>query len=89
MEFSAICTQESYISDDDDLTLLEIEGYKLIRQGRSCSKNGGLIIYLHEKFDFEHKLKLNKYKTWEGQFIQIKKGEVLDRPIIIGKYIAL
>ncbi len=43
----------------------------------------GLIIYLHEKFDYDYKLKLNKYVSCEGQIIQIKKGENLNKPLNI------
>ncbi len=42
-EFSAICTQESCISDNDDLGQIELKGYKLISQGKSqCSNKGGI-----------------------------------------------
>ncbi len=27
---------------------------------------------------------LTKYKTWEGQFIEVKKGQYLTNPIVIG-----
>ncbi len=33
-----------------------------------------LIIYLLDKFEHISMLKLNKYNTWEGQGIQVKKG---------------
>ncbi len=49
--------------DSDDLTQTELKGYTLIPQGRSSSTKGGLIIYLHETFDYDYKLKLNKYKS--------------------------
>ncbi len=43
-EFSAICTQESCISDTDDLRRIELKGCKLIPQGKSqCSSKGGLV----------------------------------------------
>ncbi len=59
-EFSDICTQESFISDTYDINQIDLEGYILIPQGKSCSKNCGLVIYLHEQFKHEYKLKLNK-----------------------------
>ncbi len=37
LEFSAICTQESCISDNDDLKQVELKSYKLIPQGKSSS----------------------------------------------------
>ncbi len=61
-----------------------MEGYNCILQGKSCSSKGGLIIYLHEQFEHVHRLKLNKYATWEGQVIEVKKGDILAKPIYIG-----
>ncbi len=43
-----------------------------------------LIIYLQDKFEYTYKNKLSNYDTWEGQIIQVKKGELLNKPIIIG-----
>ncbi len=83
-EFGAICLQECTFCDD--LTQTEIKGYTLIPHGRSSSTKGGLIIYLHEKFDYDYKLKLNKYKSWEGQVIQIKKRENLTKPLNIANF---
>ncbi len=40
-----------------------------------------LIIYLNNKFNYINKMALTKYKTWEGQFIEVKKGEYLTKPI--------
>ncbi len=51
-------------------------------QGKSCSVKRGLIIYLHDEFKYDYKSKLNKYKTWEGQVIQLKKGENFNKPIV-------
>ncbi len=45
---------------------------------------GGLIIYLNNKFNYINKMTLTKYKTWEGQFIEVKKGEYITKPIVIG-----
>ncbi len=44
LEFSAICTQECCISDNDDLQQIELKGYKLISHSKSqCSSKGGYI----------------------------------------------
>ncbi len=55
----------------------------MIPQGRSTSNKGVIIIYLHEQFDYDYKLKLNKYTSWEGQIIQVKKGENINKPLNI------
>ncbi len=81
--FSAICTQESTISEGDDLSQLQLKGYNLVPQGKSCTAKGGLIIYSHEQFKYDYKSKLNKCRTWEGQVIQLKNRGNLNKPINI------
>ncbi len=75
--FSAICIQESWLSEDNDTSQIQLEGYNCILQGSSCSSKRGLIIYLHEKVEDVHRLNLNKYATWEGQVIEVKKAHIL------------
>ena len=60
-----------------------MNGYTLISQPRHCTSRGGLIIFLLDKFNYTCKLRL-KYDTWEGQFINVKKGDHLSKPITIG-----
>ncbi len=84
--FSAICIQEAWLKKGSDVSQLQIDGYKLISQGYSSitTDKGGLLIYLHEKFSHSPKFKLDNYHNWEGQIIQVKKGEHLAKPVIIG-----
>ncbi len=35
--FSAICIQESWLSEGDDTSQIQLEGYKYISQGKICS----------------------------------------------------
>ncbi len=70
-QFSAICIQESWLSEGDDTSQIQLEGYKWISQGKSCSSKGGLIIYLQDKFDYTYKSRLTNYNAWEGQIIRI------------------
>ncbi len=51
-EFSAIYNQESLLTDECDTSQLQLHGYQMIPQGRSCSTKGGLIIYLHELYEY-------------------------------------
>ncbi len=83
-EFSAICVQESWLAENDDTSQIQLEGYQCIPQGKSCSSKAGLIIYLSNKFEYTSNLVLTKYKTWEGQVIQVRKGKHLSKPINIG-----
>ncbi len=40
--FSAICIQESWLSENGDTSQIQLDGYKCIPQGKSCSAKGGL-----------------------------------------------
>ena len=51
-QFSAICIQETWHRNGDDLNFLTIPGYHMIEQERKCSAHGGLFIYLNEKFSY-------------------------------------
>ena len=58
-KFSIICLQETWLSDDVDLSIFKIAGYDCISQGKSCSKKGGLLIYIDNKFDSELVIKVS------------------------------
>ncbi len=64
--FSVICIQESWLSEGTDTSLIQLERYKCIPQGKCCSSKGGLINYLHENVNYKLKLELTKYTTWDG-----------------------
>ena len=49
-KFSAIYLQESWLSNDDDISPFKLDGYTCISQGKTSSNKGGLIIYLNETF---------------------------------------
>jgi len=44
-EFSAICIQESWLSNTDDTDQFNLDNYSLITQGYTCSSKGGLYIF--------------------------------------------
>ena len=81
--FSALCLQETWLAENANLSQYELGNYEMIPQGKHCSSAGGLMIYLHKNFQHFRKQAL-KYNTWEGQFIQVKKGDNLSKPIILG-----
>ena len=69
--FSAICIQESWLKQGQDISLFQIPGYNLINQPKVCSEHGGLIIYL--KREYTHNVR-DLYKSsdiWEGLFIDV------------------
>ena len=82
-KFSIICLQESCISENDDLSLIQLNGYVCTPQGKSCSTKGGLIICVEQSFDYELTMSINSAKNWEAQIIQVTGGG-LSQSIIIG-----
>ena len=48
-EFSAICLQETWLTDNSDISRFMINRYSLISQGKICTAHGGLVIYLCKK----------------------------------------
>ena len=47
---SAICLQECWLSDADNVSMYNLENYELIFLPKSCCAHGGLIIYVHNQF---------------------------------------
>ena len=83
-QFSAICLQETWLDNDTDLSLFQIENYTLIAQGRHCCQHGGLIIYLLNKFRY-NKINLNvKSDIWEGLFFTIMNSNKCGKSILLG-----
>ena len=81
--FGAICLQETWTSSDSDLSLLQLPGYQLMHQGNTCTKHGGLIIYLNENYHHNIPNLYNDPNIWEGLFIDINGGN-LCRTFTIG-----
>ncbi len=84
LEFSAICLQESWFSGNEDISQIKLECYSCIAHDKSCTSKGELIIYLNNRYKYVNKMKLTKYRTWEGQIIKVNKGDNLSKPVIIG-----
>ena len=82
-ELSAICIQESWLSENDDYALVQLDNYTCIVRGKKCSNKGGLKIYLHNKFNHTVLSTTFTSADFEGQFIQVKGGG-LKKPITIG-----
>ncbi len=70
LEFSAICFQESWLSENEDISQIKLDSYSSIAQGKSCTSKGGLIIYLNNKYKYVDKMKLQKYRTYTQRRVQ-------------------
>ena len=81
--FGAICLQETWLRNDADISLFNIPGYRLIHQGSKCTKHGGLIIYLNERYSYKLRNLYTGSDIWEGLFVDVT-GYNLRRPLTIG-----
>ena len=81
--FSAICIQETWQSDSDDMSIYELDGYNLISQGHICSSHGGLAIYLRDSFDYKTLPIYKNSEIWEGHFIEISSN-LAQTKIVLG-----
>ena len=81
-KFSVICLQESGISEKYDSSLIQLNGYNCVSQSKSCSDKGGLVMYINQVFDYKINMKINMYKLWEGQIIEVS-GDGLTQTITI------
>ena len=87
-KIDAICLQETWLSEDSDLSLYQLPGYKLISVGKSCSAHSGIAIYLRDLYEFKV-LDIGIFSEfWDAQFIEIS---VMDKhftkkKLIIGNF---
>ena len=84
VEFSAICLQETWLSDDSDTSLLQIDGYQLLSQGKTCTSHGGLAIFLNNNFNFIHSRSYVKSTIWKPQFTEILIDRKGKRKLVLG-----
>ena len=84
VEFNAICLQETWLSNNSDNSLLHLEGFHMIPNGKRISSHGGLVIYLKNTFKFNIiDLQVNS-NIWEGQFIEIIFPSQFENNLILG-----
>ena len=70
--FQAICLQETWLSDQSDLSLFQIDDYRCFSRGKRCSPHGGLITYIKSQrnaSDFDSE---NDSTLWEGLYVLVK-----------------
>ena len=70
-EFDVICLQETWLTHHHNLSLLQLEGYKLVTGLPSCSLHGGVGLYIKANFEYKILNFVNSSAVWDGQFIEI------------------
>ena len=73
--FSAICLQETWVSNRTDiLNTFEIPNYIAVHLPATCTSHGGLVIYLHNSYQFKRLDIYTASPVWEGLFLEIYGG---------------
>ena len=65
--FHLICLQETWLNDNSDLSLFNIDGNIRYSQGARCSRHGGLTTYVDSKFNPSD----TNSENWEGLFVSV------------------
>ena len=83
IHFPVICIQESWISDDSMLQLLQLEGYNAFHVNATSSTHGGVITYVQDTYDVTIETLVNTSNLWDGLFLEIKHDNSKNK-IIVG-----
>ena len=73
-EFSVIYLQDTWLSKPSDISLLFLNNYNIISQGKICSSHGGLAIYKFFLYKYKNLNLHNHSDMWEGLFVEIYCG---------------
>ena len=87
-QFGVICLQESWLDDNFEYSMFNLRNYSMIKQGKLCSEHGGLIIYVHDKYDISAPLTLiDSVSGWEYLCIEIsQKATYPQKYVIVNVY---
>ena len=66
-----ICLQETWLDDDSDISCVQLDGFRFVHKGRSCSMHGGVAFYLRDDFTFRTLSIYSRSNTWDGLFLEI------------------
>ena len=70
---SVICIQESWLQNESNINLYQLDNYNLISKSKYSSEHGGLLIYVHTDFEYEPLPGREQRTTgWEQLFVKIR-----------------
>ena len=75
--FDCVCLQETWLSENDNYSLFNIDGYTLIKKDLedSCSKHGGLLIYIKNDYPINNIEIISNKITFEGLVLKTKLND--------------
>ena len=69
--FSIICLQETWLTNDHNESFFQLNGYTFVRNSISCSRHGGVAIYIRNNFEFEILPINGNQEIWDGLFLEV------------------
>ena len=69
--FSVICLQETWLSADHDISLLQLNGYKFIYKPKLSSLHGGVAFYIKDSLEFRILPSVVNDEICDSLFIEI------------------
>ena len=66
-----ICLQETWLSDDSDTALFQLNDYTLLSKGKSCSVHRGTALYIHNSIYFKELYPDVTSTLWDGLFVEL------------------
>ena len=82
-KIDAICIQEEWLNEYEDMCCFQMPNYDCISQSKQCSSHTGLIIYLHKKYQFKVMNISQRSDISEALFVDISSTNFY-KHIIIG-----
>ena len=73
--FDFLCIQETWLSQDDDISQVQIEGYHLLHRGKSASTHGGTAMYIKDNYVAKIVYSTPVSLNWEGLFVEVRVNE--------------
>ena len=83
INFSVICLQETWLSSNQDISLLGLPGYSLTCHGKHASGHGGLAVYVLDSLKFSLLKSSTNNDNWEGMFLKIS-SPTHNRDFLVG-----
>ena len=83
-EIGVVCLQETWTSEKKDIRLFQLPNYKLFHKGKKCCNQGGLFMYVHERFEVEPLDLAFLCTKWEGHCVKISQTEPYIKQHVIG-----
>ena len=77
--FSAICIQETWITDSMGAHAFDLPNYNAISLPATCSSHSGLMIYLHSSYTFNQLHVSTSPHLWEGLFLEVEGGGLFNK----------